>query len=62
MMTIDRICRTVDRICRSWLSDDHLKRDRRVLKASIELKADRHRVSLFLFLSRVLKIIVFLPS
>jgi hypothetical protein len=51
--------RTVDQICRSWLPDDRLKHGRRVLKDSIELEADRHRAPLFLFLSRVFKIIVF---
>jgi hypothetical protein len=36
-----------------------MKRGRRVLEASMEFKADRRRATLFLFLSRVLKIVVF---
>jgi hypothetical protein len=42
---------------RSW--DGRLKHGRRVLEASMKLKADRRRAPLFLFLSQVLKIIVF---
>jgi hypothetical protein len=38
-----------------------LKRGHRVLETSMELKADCRRAPLFLFLRRVLKIIVFSP-
>jgi hypothetical protein len=41
------------------LPDDRLKRGHRVLDAVMELKVNRRRSSLFLFLSRVLKIVVF---
>jgi hypothetical protein len=51
-------CWTIDRIYRSWLPDHYLKRGCWVLAVLRELKADRHRALRFLFVSRVLKIIV----
>jgi hypothetical protein len=53
------MCQTIDQIYHSWLPDDHLKRGHRILEASMKLKADRCQAPLFLFLSRVLKIVVF---